>query len=98
MIRDIEKMLVALSIDLLRFEEIYTDAYGREQRCINLPKRECLILAGGYDVVLRASIIDRWAELEYKEQQNATPMNEEHAALGAPQEGRHGPAVTLERY
>ena len=67
--RDIRVMLENLGEgDAFRFEVMYKDAYGRDQKCYNLPKRECLILAGGYDVVLRASIIDRWAELEYKEQ------------------------------
>jgi anti-repressor protein len=62
--RDIENMLKALKIDASRFGGIYLDAYKREKKCYRLPNRECIILASGYDISLRAKIIDRWIELE----------------------------------
>lgn len=62
--RDIHNMLNSLEIDIPKFGDSYLDSTNRRQKCFNLPKRESLILASGYDVVLRASIIDRWEELE----------------------------------
>lgn len=64
--RDIRAMLVELhgEKDVLKFEHISLDAYGREQPCFRLPKRETLILVSGYSTELRARIIDRWQELE----------------------------------
>lgn len=62
--RDILAMLSELNIDHLKFEGVYRGGNGEPRRCFVLPKRECLILASGYNVVLRAKIIDRWAELE----------------------------------
>lgn len=64
-LRDIEEQLGQLEGGVLRFEDTYqNDQNGQTYRCYLLPKRECLILASGYSVVLRAAIIDRWAELE----------------------------------
>lgn len=66
-LRDIEKMLLDLDEgDALRFGAVYIGGNGEERKCYHLPKRECLILASGYSVSLRAKIIDRWAELESK--------------------------------
>lgn len=67
-LRDIREFLDEIDEgDRLRFEQTYKDAYGRDQQCFVLPKRECLGLASKYDAKLRMAIIDRWAELEYKE-------------------------------
>lgn len=62
--RDIQVMLAELQIDQSKFGSVYKAGNGEMRRCYILPKRECLILATGYSVVLRAKIIDRWAELE----------------------------------
>ena len=62
--RDVRKMLDELGEDESKFASVYQGGNGEDRRCYVLPKRECLILASGYSVVLRAKIIDRWAELE----------------------------------
>lgn len=67
-LRDIREFLDEIDEgDRSRFGSIYQDSYGRDQECYILPKRECLGLASKYDAKLRMAIIDRWAELEYKE-------------------------------
>lgn len=63
-LRDADKMLRELGHAGPSFGASYKDATGRGVRCLNLPKRECLILVSGYSVELRARIIDRWMELE----------------------------------
>jgi len=75
-LRDIRTFFEELGEDTERnFAFSYKDSTGRELPCYNLPKRECLGLASGYDVKLRMAIIDRWAELEYNMQttQGLTP-------------------------
>ena len=42
-------------------------AYNQERPCYELTKKGCLILASGYDALLREKIINRWEELETKE-------------------------------
>lgn len=42
----------------------YTDRTGRSLPCYNLAKTGCLILASGYNALLREKIINRWVELE----------------------------------
>lgn len=63
-IRDIRVMLSKMEVDSLKFESLYKAGNGEMRRCFILPKRECLLLASGYSIKLRAAIIDRWAELE----------------------------------
>lgn len=67
--RDIRQFLGAIGGVTSDFEATYLDSQGKERPMYNLPKRECLGLAARYDVNLQMAIIDRWAELEYKEQQ-----------------------------
>lgn len=63
--RDIQKMLEDLGEGgESRFGSSYLSLQNKEVKRYCLPKRECLILASGYSVPLRAKIIDRWAELE----------------------------------
>ena len=70
-LRDIKEMLAELYHEggALKFEGSYLSEQNKPQPCFNLPKRECIILASGYSVNLRASIIDRWQELEDAEAQ-----------------------------
>ena len=61
---DIRKMLEELEATDLSFQGSYKDSTGRSLPCFKLPKRECFILVSGYNLKLRAAIIDRWQELE----------------------------------
>lgn len=45
-------------------ETQYKDAKGEMRTCYELNKKACFLLASGYDVLLRAKIINRWEELE----------------------------------
>jgi len=68
---DIRKMCVSLEIDSTDFSAEYKDRTGRSLPCFNLPKRESLILVSGYNVKMRAAIVDRWQELEEKPKEPA---------------------------
>lgn len=63
---DARKMLEDLGMRSADFSARYKDAKGEYRQCFNLPKRETLILVSGYNVQMRARIIDRWQELEAK--------------------------------
>lgn len=52
----------------------YTDAKGEKRPMYELDKKSCLLLASGYNVVLRSKIIDRWEELEAKERRNVPAL------------------------
>lgn len=73
-IRDIRVMLEALGDgpDLGHVVEA-KDARGYTSE-FRLPKRESLILVSGYDIPLRAKIIDRWQELEAVVSKPVDPM------------------------
>lgn len=65
MLRDADAMLEALDPELKsKFGSYYQREDGRRYRELLIPKRETLILISGYDLHLRAKIIDRWEELE----------------------------------
>ena len=72
---DIRIMLESLEIQSPDFLGDYKDSKGRTYQCFNLPKRETLILVSGYNIQLRAKIIDRWEELERKELSNKCVTN-----------------------
>lgn len=63
---DIRVMLVNLGYGAAEFSAVYKDQQLIDRPCFNLPKRETLILVSGYDVTMRARIIDRWQDLEAK--------------------------------
>lgn len=73
-LRDIRTMLDALGhgSDLSHVRET-KDARGYTSEFL-LAKRESLILVSGYDVHLRARIIDRWQQLEEEARQPVDPM------------------------
>lgn len=61
---DVRKMFHQLEINSADFSAQYKDSSGKLNREFNLKKRECLILVSGYNLKLRAAIVDRWQELE----------------------------------
>ena len=62
--RDISNLLEQ-GVNELNFELVeYRDAKGELRPCYQLTKTGCLILASGYNAVLREIIINRWIELE----------------------------------
>ena len=73
-LRDIRNLLEQ-GVNELNFELVdYKDKKGEIRPMYSLTKKGCLILASGYDALLREKIIDRWEELEKKEQEkNQTP-------------------------
>ena len=82
---DIRKMLDELNIDAAMFSATYKAGRNNTYECFNLPKRETLILVSGYSVSMRASIIDRWQELESKELlEDERKASRQQARLEAP--------------
>lgn len=55
-------------------ETSYKDKSNRQSPCFELTKKGCLILASGYDAVLREKIIDRWEQLELEKRKPQTPQ------------------------
>lgn len=86
--RDIRAMLDDLGADESTFGSVYKGGNGEDRRCYVLPKRECLILASGYNVRLRAAVIDRWAELEVQQAPKLPATYAEALRLAADQAER----------
>lgn len=64
---DIRKMLVELFGEggVLNFQDTYVNTQnGQSYPVFRLPKRETIILVSGYDIKMRARIVDRWQSLE----------------------------------
>ncbi|HDY3011288.1 TPA: Rha family transcriptional regulator [Salmonella enterica] len=75
-VRDIRNMLNALGEDVLKFEGIYFDQYGREKIEYNLNEELTITLVTGYNVVMRNTVIKEWQRLkEEREKANNTPVN-----------------------
>lgn len=70
---DIRSMLDDLGLTSAEFSADLPDSYGRMQPGFRLPKRETLILVSGYNIAMRARIIDRWQELESAQAPTASP-------------------------
>ncbi len=67
--------LLSQGVTKLNFQpSTYKDPTGRKLPCFELTKRGCLILASGYDAVLREKIIDRWEQLELEKRKPQTPQ------------------------
>ena len=79
---DIGKMIEWLGDTCPDFSGELPDTYGRPQKVYFLPKRETLILVSGYNIDLRAKIIDRWQELE-SQQKPKLPQTYAEALLEA---------------
>ena len=69
--RDIEKMLLEIGKDVLKFERIYFDSQNREQTEYHLPKDLTVTLITGYRADLRYKVVKRLEELE---EQNSKPQ------------------------
>ena len=62
--RDIRSLLEQ-GVNQINFELVdYVDRKGETRSMYNLTKKGCLILASGYNAVLREKIINRWEDLE----------------------------------
>ncbi|KQN27377.1 hypothetical protein ASF00_13775 [Sphingomonas sp. Leaf34] len=72
--RDAREMLVQLhgAGGILKFEDTQrNEQNGQTYPIYRLPKRESLILVSGYNLTMRAAIIDRWQDLEAQQQASA---------------------------
>lgn len=72
-IRDARAMLAELhgEPNVLKYEGVYSGGNGEDRPCLHLPKRESLILVSGYNLTMRAAIIDRWQDLEAQQRASA---------------------------
>ncbi len=66
-LKTIRKMIEDLGLGLGKFSASYFNSQNKEQPMYVLPEREAMILASGYDVKLRAMIVDAFLKDEPKE-------------------------------
>lgn len=80
--RDIRDMIAQLhgENEAPRFGGYYIAENGKQNPCFNLPKRETLILVSGYNLAMRAKIIDRWQELESQQQGRMVALPNDYAS------------------
>lgn len=81
--RDIKVMMEQLNIQSPQIWGEYRDDLGRAYPCFHLPKDLCLTLVSGYNVILRKRIIDRWLELESRNQPKVPQSFSEALRLAA---------------
>lgn len=81
--RDIYNVLTQAEIDASKFAHTYQDSQNRDQREYRLPKRECDLVVSGYSVKYRLAIIDRWQELESRNNLSIPDFNDPVAAARA---------------
>jgi anti-repressor protein len=84
--RDIKKQFDGLKIGGLNYESTYITSQNKELPCYLLDKEQCIILASGYNVELRAKIIKRWIELEEQNQPKIPQSKLEWMQLAIDQE------------
>lgn len=80
-LRDVRKLLKQ-GVNAHNFVAVdYIDTKGELRPCFNLTKKGCLILASGYNALLRESIINRWEELESGKNQYQVPRSFSEALM-----------------
>lgn len=84
--RDIRSMLEALGEDVLSFEQMSQDSYGRPLTIFNLPNDLTITLVSGYNIQMRYAITKRWMELEAQQAPKLPTTFAEALRLAAEQE------------
>lgn len=76
--RDIRNLLnqgvSEFNFDLWSYKQEQPKGGFKDVACYNLTKKGCLILASGYNALLREKIINRWEELENKERASVVSL------------------------
>jgi Rha family phage regulatory protein len=67
-LKDIRRILAEVEIGEGGFSHTYLSSQNKQLPCFKLPRRECDLIIAGYSAKYRLAIIDRWQELENKEQ------------------------------
>ncbi len=85
-LRDVRNLLEQ-GVNAHNFVEVeYMDKKGESRPCFQLTKTGCLILASGYNALLREKIINRWIELETANQPKVPTSFREALLLAAAQQ------------